>query len=732
MPPVNHSSLPKLTDADSTVSVHREHPSAGETNGNLLEQAQQQGVLLSESSVGNGNTGSGNLVSRATQWLKVAGDSTLKTITLPKAFVPMARLFTHNHAIDEQELAHALDVIFSSLSAHPVTKGSRRFTDFLRNNSILPNEHTTEDLIRFVVNQSVARSPMPVPDTVLTEFWTFFDELLNTPELKGLAEVNLEASRFILKTYEPLLLELINNIKETRQFNAEKLTQITKRTAVLREDIVIIQRQIRALRYIKPFFEADPKDFALQAEIVAKMVGEFGPFFVKLAQAAAANSDFLPDEISQELEKFQENVPPMTADEVTAAFIDAYGKPPHEIYFGFDVNEPLKSGSIGSVYLARKPVFRNGPAGMREELEKVIVKVGRYNLDREFMMGRMVLGLAIISSQYWAPHGKLEPFLRALQHQVEEFVHGFEQELDFELEAQIQKRFAARGEKTNAWHVPQVHRASPRILEMDYLENARSLASLNHNRSIFTAGWSRKRQRRVAQKLIYTIMQHAVVYQEIHGDLHPGNIMVDDDGELHLIDWGNAINLQGKWRPVWQYVSAALAADSELLADALIEMSTDRLANQARRDDIVDLLKETLRKRNIQPLGRRFYVQLAREGLPGLQKRLHAVAQMMSNTQQLDLVVRSEYMHLSRSLFAALGSYLSLYSGQPMRAISDLLAGVALFPVNYLRDQAAVKWQSRADQVIYALPMPEIVRRRLAYKPPQQPQAPVVRVLDDH
>lgn len=678
------------------------------------------------------------LVNRATQWLKLAGDSTLKTISLPKAFVPMAKLFTHNHAVEAHDLTYALDVVFNSLAAHPMTTGSRRFTDFLRNNRLLPNEHSTEDLIRFVVNQSVARSPMPVPDAVLNEFWTFFDELWNTPELKGLAEVNLEASRFVFKTYEPLILDLINNVKETRQFNAEKLGYITKRSAVLSEDIVIIRRQIRALRYIKPFFETDPKDFATQAEIVAKMVGEFGPFFVKLAQAAAANADFLPEEISKELEKFQENVPPMTAAEVTAAFMDAYGKPPHEIYFGFDVDEPLKSGSIGSVYLARKPVWRTGPNGMREELEKVVVKVGRYNLDREFMMGRMVLGLAIISSQYWAPHGKLEPFLRALQHQVEEFVHGFEQELDFELEAQIQQRFVRRGEQTQAWHVPQVHSASPRILEMEYLENARSLSSLNRNRSIFTASWSRKRQRRVAQKLIYTILHQAVVYQEIHGDMHPGNIMIDDDGELHLIDWGNAINLRGKWRPVWQYVSAALIADPELLADALIEMSTDRLANQARRDDIVRLLKETLEKRGIYPLGqssrnhgsRNALWQLTQEGVPGFQKRRHAVAQMMSNTQQLDLVIRSEYMHLSRSLFAALGSYLSLYSGQPLRALADLATGVALFPLHYLRDQAAVNWQRRTDQLIYALPLPEAIARRLAYKSRAEATQPVQGIID--
>ena len=57
--------------------------------------------------------------------------------------------------------------------------------------------------------------------------------------------------------------------------------------------------------------------------------------------------------------------------------------------------------------LVKKPVVKNG----REMLVPVIVKIGRNGLDREFLMGRTVLGVAIISSHYWAPHSKLAPFL---------------------------------------------------------------------------------------------------------------------------------------------------------------------------------------------------------------------------------------------------------------------------------------------------------------------------------
>jgi len=176
------------------------------------------------------------------------------------------------------------------------------------------------------------------------------------------------------------------------------------------------------------------------------MVREFGPLFIKMAQVAAANADFLPEEIAKELAVFQEDVEPMTGDEVRQAFIESKGCPPEELYFDFKVDKPLKSGSIGSVYVAKKPVEQDGV----EVLVPIIVKVARHNLEREFQMGSLAIELMLVSSQYWAPHSKLLPFLEAMAEQIKEFSRGFERELDFEEEAVVQNRFAerARGSKT--------------------------------------------------------------------------------------------------------------------------------------------------------------------------------------------------------------------------------------------------------------------------------------------
>ncbi|MGK5091429.1 AarF/ABC1/UbiB kinase family protein [Deltaproteobacteria bacterium TL4] len=626
-----------------------------------------------------------SLFQRTEQLLKEAGAFTYRTFKIPQAFLPISQLLVANDTITREQLTQTLDNLFAALYDHPLTQQTRKLTTYLREQNFIPNENTTESLIRYVINQSIARSPVPVPEVIINEFWTFFHELFSVPELKGLDEVSLDILRLVLHTYEPLLFDLINLLKETRKINQEKLNELINRVHVIRGDLQIIRRQIKALRYIKPFFQTDPRDFGTQAQIVARMVREFGPFFIKMAQVAAANSDFLPEEISKELQVFQEDVPPMNASEVLDAFQECFGKSPYECYFGFDAENPIKSGSIGSVYLAKKPMEIEG----KEVLVPIIIKIGRHNLDREFLMGKTVIGLALVSSQYWAPHSKLAPFLEALQEQVEEFIEGFQRELNFEDEAEIQQKFALRAQESKAWKVPEVYSATRRILEMEYLDGAMSLSQAT---SKYSGKKKEKFQREVADRFLFTVLTHIFVYHEFHGDLHPGNVMVSPKGEIYLIDWGNTVHLKGKWEPVWEYLVGAISADVDRLTDALINISTDPEANLERREEICNALKDTLKKKDLKPLGKNFLSVLAQEGLEGLYKRCQTVMHLMSNTQHLGLVVKGDYIHLSRSLFALAGSYSSLYEGLPKTLmLMDLLKAFSQFPLLLMKDRFEIR-----------------------------------------
>ncbi len=595
------------------------------------------------------------------------------------ALAPMTRLIGREAHLTMPEFAAALDGIFAALYAHPLTTQAREVTHYLRARNLLPNEGSTERLIRGLIEQAVARSPVPVPAAIVDEFWSFFHELMAEPELRGLAELGLDIARLLLRTYEPLLVEVINELKDMFYGNQRRTEALLQRVKLLRRDLQIIRRQLRALRYVRPFLQLDARDFRGQAQVIAKMVREFGPFFVKLAQVAAAAADVLPPEIAAELQVFQEDVPPMSADEARQAIVDSFGEPPEARYFGFDAARPLKSGSIGSVYLAKKPMRQDGV----ERLVPVIVKVGRHNLDREFVLGKASIGLMVLSSQYWAPHGKLAPFLNALNAQVDAFIDGFRAELQFEREAALQERFARRAAGSAYWHVPRVYAASERVIEMEYLDGAVSVLRAPARFGRDTAAY----RRRLAARLVHVVLCQALLDRELHGDLHAGNVLVGGDGRLHLIDWGNTVALDGRVAPVARWLLGALAADAEAMTEAVIALCTAPEAAAARRAEIRATLQRTLHKRRLPPLGRAWAWTLAREGPAGWQRRAQLLGQLVSNTQQLGLVLRPEYLHLWRSVGAMLGTLASLYQGVPRRQIvADLLLASGLFPARVLRD----------------------------------------------
>jgi ubiquinone biosynthesis protein len=604
-------------------------------------------------------------------------DSTARVIT---AFGPLIRKFGGETHLGEAEFGRDVDRIFEALYAHPLTEKTRTVTAYLRSRNFLPNEGSTESLIHYVVRESVARSPIPVPQAIVDEFWTFFHELMSDPELRGLADLGLDISRLILKAYEPLLVEVINELKDIYYSNQNRMDALLRRVQVVRSDLKIIRRQIKALRYIKPFFQADPKDYRAQAQIVAKMVREFGPFFIKMAQVAAATANFLPEEIARELAVFQEDVPPMSALEARAALIESFGRPPEDIYFGFDAERPIKSGSIGSVYLAKKPVVIHGV----EQLVPVIIKIGRHNLDREFLMGKTSIGLMLVSSQYWAPHGKLTPFLKAMTEQIDGFVEGFRGELQFEREAEVQALCAPRAQQPGLARARGVPGHA-----------ARHRDGIRGRRGEHLARGAALPPRRSAGLPARAGPQVPVHHPEPAVRL-PGTAWRPAPGQRHGGPRGPAApdrlgqhGAAGRQGEAGARLPEGRAGGRCRPADRCADRHQHRARSRtlARRGEIREALARTLQKKQIRPLSYTFAWTLYREGPDGWLKRANTLLQLASNTQQLGLVLRGEYLHLSRSLTAMIATLGGLYEGVPRwRAGADLLIAINTFPARALKD----------------------------------------------
>ena len=143
-----------------------------------------------------------------------------------------------------------------------------------------------------------------------------------------------------------------------------------------------------------------------------------------------------------------------------------------------------------------------------------------------------------------------------------------------------------------------------------------------------------------------------------------------------------------------------ILADTDLLTDALIRISTHPDENAGRREEIRQMLEDTLRKKDVLPLTRRSFIrEVRRGGMAGLHRRGQTVLQLMANTQQAGLVLQRDYLHLSRSLMALAGSYGSLYEGDSRAMLfGDLAKMMARLPLTLGRDYFAHEFRNLQDR----------------------------------
>jgi ubiquinone biosynthesis protein len=88
-----------------------------------------------------------------------------------------------------------------------------------------------------------------------------------------------------------------------------------------------------------------------------------------------------------------------------------------------------------------------------------------------------------------------------------------------------------------------------------------------------------ERRQAIASLLLDTVLDQVLVRGVFHVDLHPGNVLVDDDGTLGLLALGSVGRLDGTTRTAIGRLMAALGrADSLAASDALLEV-VDRPAD---------------------------------------------------------------------------------------------------------------------------------------------------------
>jgi ubiquinone biosynthesis protein len=283
---------------------------------------------------------------------------------------------------------------------------------------------------------------------------------------------------------------------------------------------------------------------------LARLFADLGPTYIKLGQLLATREDLFPPEVTRALSSLHSSVPAMKPRIVERQLERALGDDYKSAFASIDPT-PLAAASIGQVHRA---VLRSG--------ERVVVKIQRPGLKStvksDLALMRFFAGLlaqAIPEIAAMDPLALLEAFERSITR-----------ELDFTREAANAARLSALLAGAPEVRLPRIVTTlvRPTVLVMEEI----------HGRKLSALAEPEQKAARAALLRAFSrqILDHGV----FHADPHPGNVLVEDDGRLVLIDLGAVERVDDRLRAgVGRLVRAMTLGRSRALADAVLALSPD-------------------------------------------------------------------------------------------------------------------------------------------------------------
>ena len=245
---------------------------------------------------------------------------------------------------------------------------------------------------------------------------------------------------------------------------------------------------------------------------------------IKVCQFLGARADVLPKPYVEVLSLLQDRVPPRSMDEIEPFIRAEIGKPLDEVFAELD-REPIASASLAQVHRARLHDGREVAVKVQyPEIEEVVM-----NDLENFKFFVKVLSKIERNFDF-----------TVVIREVEKYVPL---ELDFLHEARNAEKMKACLAKRTDVFVPGVIRefSARRVLLTEYAPGVR-VTDLDGLRA---AGVE---PQAMADLLIDLFSEMVLVHGFFHADPHPGNLLVQPDGRLVVLDFGLAKDFEPGFR----------------------------------------------------------------------------------------------------------------------------------------------------------------------------------------
>tara|TARA_B100000686_G_scaffold325474_1_gene382292 strand:- start:2 stop:1570 length:1569 start_codon:yes stop_codon:yes gene_type:complete len=254
-------------------------------------------------------------------------------------------------------------------------------------------------------------------------------------------------------------------------------------------------------------------------EKLCKALQDMGTTFIKLGQFLATRPDIIGENISNELEKLQDKLPPFDSRDAKNILREELDKENFDKIENF--SEPVAAASIAQVHFASIIV--------EDQKKDVAIKILRPNIEKIFneeLDALMLLAYIVQSLIKKTKRLKLVEVVQLLRE-----ITNIEMDLRFE--AAAANELYENTKDDIGFKVPKIFwdQTSKKVLCLDKIDGIsireiEKLESLNIDR------------KKLSKDIIQHFLRHAVRDGFFHADMHQGNLFVTKDGKIMPVDFG--------------------------------------------------------------------------------------------------------------------------------------------------------------------------------------------------